>query len=123
MKLATTPRGVLAPDNPRFHTEKKPYVTDAHIGTVKQIIKKCVVKYFCANVVALRKKSEVNKSLLAAGIEVNIVEAMKSVSCTSSSFITELMKTHTPPAQFKEVRFHIISPYVVDIANINSRTE
>ena len=104
MRQATTPRGLHAPEPACSFADKKAPVTDAHVNTVRQIIKRCVVKHFCGNVVALRKKSEANKSLFTAVSEINVVEAMKATSSASSDFLVEIMRTHIPPLQFKEVR-------------------
>ena len=103
MKASFTPSRLLPPESPHVSTDKKPTVTETQIQSLKQIIKKCVVTHFCGNVVALRKKSEMNKSLFAGRTEINIVEAMKAVSAIAHAMVTDVMRTSLPPPQFKEV--------------------
>ena len=106
-RQSSTPRGFLPPETVQSLCERKPPVTDTQIQSLKQIIKICVVELFCGNVVAVRKKSDMNRSLFASRMDINIIEAMKAVSETAEAMLTDIMRSTSPPTQHKEVFFVI----------------
>ena len=112
MITAGTPSRFLPPEYTHVPIDKKPTVTETQIQSLRQIIKACVVTHFCGNVVGLRKKSEINKSLFAGRTEINIVEAMKAVSAIAEAMVTDVMRTSLPPTQFKEVTLLCIASIV-----------
>jgi hypothetical protein len=101
------PRHLDAPEFSPSTSHKKPYVSDAQATSIKSYVRSCVVRLFCGNVVAVRRKATGNVSLCTTRPEVNILQAIKDVSGAASDQLNDLIKNYLPPPQFKEVAMPI----------------
>jgi hypothetical protein len=101
---ASPPRQLHAPELSPGAIQKKAGVSEAQCASLRSIIRSCVVRHFCGNVVGVRRKAVGNVSLCTAEPEINILQAIRQVSGAASDLLNELTEKYAPPPQFKEVR-------------------
>jgi hypothetical protein len=97
------PRQLQAPELSPCAFQKKACVSEAQSANLRSIIRRCVVRHFCGNVVGVRRKAVGNVSLCTAEAEINILQAIRQVSGAARDLLNELIEKYAPPPQFKEV--------------------
>jgi hypothetical protein len=97
------PRQLEAPEMSPSPFQKKPYASDVQASSIRSYVRSCVVRLFCSNVVAVRRKAHGNISLCSTRAEVNILQAIRDVSGAACDQLNDLIKNYLPPPQFKEV--------------------
>jgi hypothetical protein len=115
MRAAPSPRGLLAPPDVPSAGGGKPECSNMQLEQLQVYIKQAVVRYFCRDVVGVRRKCAPSCFSLTDA-PVSISEALKGISDRASKIYDHVTTNYRPPSKFGEVR--TVSPHITMFESI-----
>ena len=115
MRAAPSPRGLLAPPDVPSAGGGKPECSNMQLEQLQVYIKQAVVRYFCRDVVGVRRKCAPSCFSLTDA-PVSISEALKGISDGASKIYDHVTTNYKPPNKFGEVR-RISPQYTTSVIN------
>jgi hypothetical protein len=102
MRSASSPRGLPSPPDVVLAKENKRECSKQQLDQLLVYIKQAVVRYFCNNVLGVRKKST-RSCFVMSPDSISILDALKGLSENASKIIDHVTENYLPPSTYKEV--------------------